>query len=82
MAVTFFVLAAYVVVEGVRSLLDGEEPESSTVGLVLLALSLIVMPVLAAQKKGGGKALGGDRLILADAAAMLRQSSTARPCSS
>ncbi|MDP3713735.1 MAG: cation transporter [Mycobacteriales bacterium] len=67
-AVTFFVLAAYVVIEGVRSLLDGEEPDSSTIGLVLLALSLIVMPVLAVQKKKVGAELGGDRLILADAA--------------
>lgn len=67
-AVTFFILAAYVIVEGVRSLLDGEEPDSSTVGLVLLGLSIIVMPVLAWQKRKVGAALGGDRLILADAA--------------
>ena len=67
-AVTFFVLAAYVSVEGVRSLLDGEAPDSSTVGLVLLATSIVVMPLLARAKRRVGLALGGDQLILADAA--------------
>ena len=67
-AITFFVLAAYVVVEGVRSLLDGEEPDTSVVGLVLLATSVVVMPLLAHAKRKVGKALGGDPLILADAA--------------
>ncbi|CCG02184.1 cation diffusion facilitator family transporter [Blastococcus saxobsidens] len=67
-AVTFFVLAAYVAVEGVRSLLDDEEPNTSTVGLVLLAASIVVMPLLARAKRRVGSALGGDPLILADAA--------------
>lgn len=66
-AVTFFVLAAYVTVEGIRSLLAGETPESSPVSVVVLVLSLIVMPVLAAAKKKVGTELG-DNLILADAA--------------
>lgn len=67
-AVTFFVLAAYVVLEGVRSLLNGEAPSSSTVGLVLLAASIVVMPLLARAKKRVALDLGGDQLILADAA--------------
>lgn len=67
-AVTFFLLAAYVTVEGARSLLDGEEPDSSTITIILLVASIIVMPVLAAAKKRVGLALGGDPLILADAA--------------
>ncbi|RKN50363.1 cation transporter [Micromonospora endolithica] len=67
-AVTFFVLAAYVVFEGVRSLIGGEEPDTSVVGLVLLAASVVIMPVLAAAKKRVAMRLGGDRLILADAA--------------
>lgn len=67
-AVTFFVLAAYVTVEGVRALVDGDEPDSSPVSIVLLVASIIVMPVLAAAKQRVGVALGGDRLILADAA--------------
>lgn len=66
-AVTFFVLAAYVTVEGVRSLAGGEAPGSSPVALILLATSVVVMPVLAAAKRRVGLALR-DNLILADAA--------------
>ena len=66
-AVTFFILAAYVTYEGIRSLLEGETPESSPVSVVVLVLSLIIMPILAAAKKKVGTALG-DNLILADAA--------------
>ena len=67
-AVTFFLLAGYVTVEGIRALVGGEEPDSSLVSIVLLVASIIVMPVLAAAKHRVGVALGGDRLILADAA--------------
>ena len=67
-AVTFFLLAAYVVVEGTRSLLGGEKPDASVVGLVLLVASVVVMPLLARAKRRVAHALGGDRLILADAA--------------
>ena len=67
-AVSFFVLAVYVTVEGVRSLTGREEPGSSVVGLALLVLSVLVMPVLAAAKRSVGQRLGGDPLILADAA--------------
>jgi divalent metal cation (Fe/Co/Zn/Cd) transporter len=67
-AVTFFVLAAYVTIEGIRALVGGETPDNSVVGIVLLASSVIVMPVLAREKRRVGEALGGDPLILADAA--------------
>lgn len=67
-AITFFVLAAYVTVEGVRALIVGEAPESSTVGIVLLVASVIIMPLLARAKRRVGLALGGDQVILADAA--------------
>lgn len=67
-AITFFVLAAYVVIEGIRSLIDGEAPDSSTIGIVLLVASIIVMPILAREKTKVARQLGGDRLILADAA--------------
>ncbi|WP_182112430.1 MULTISPECIES: cation diffusion facilitator family transporter [unclassified Actinotalea] len=66
-AVTFFVLAAYVVVEGVRSLVDGEGPERSPLAVGVLVASVIVMPVLAAAKRRVGLALA-DPLVLADAA--------------
>ena len=66
--VSFFALAAYVTVEGARSLIGGAKPDSSTIGIVLLAASVIVMPLLARAKRQVGIALGSDRLILADAA--------------
>lgn len=67
-AVTFFVLAAYVAFEGTRSLVGDDTPDHSTAGIILLVASVIVMPVLAAAKRRVGDALGGDQLILADAA--------------
>ncbi|ADG73339.1 cation efflux protein [Cellulomonas flavigena DSM 20109] len=66
-AVTFFVLAAYVTIEGIRSLIDGEAPDSSPLAIGLLVASIIVMPVLAAMKRTVGLRLK-DNLILADAA--------------
>ncbi|WP_277207225.1 cation diffusion facilitator family transporter [Isoptericola croceus] len=66
-AATFFLLAAWVTVEGVRALIAGEVPETSPVALGVLVASLVVMPVLAAAKYRVGRALG-DPLILADAA--------------
>ncbi|WP_236783064.1 cation diffusion facilitator family transporter [Arthrobacter sp. QXT-31] len=66
-AITFFILAAYITYEGIRSLIDGEAPESSPVSIGILVLSLIVMPFLAAMKKRVGARLR-DNLILADAA--------------
>lgn len=67
-AITFFVLAAYVVFEGARSLIEGETPDTSYVGLALLLASVIIMPLLARAKKRVGMQVGGDPLILADAA--------------
>lgn len=66
-AVTFFILAAYVTVEGIRRLVDGGAPDSSPLAIAILAASLVVMPVLAAAKRRVGLALR-DNLILADAA--------------
>ena len=66
-AVTLFALAGYVTVEGIRSLAAGDPPEHSTAGIVLLVLSVVIMPVLARAKRRVAVALGGDRLILADA---------------
>ena len=66
-AVSFFILAAYVTVEGIRNIASGERPRGSPVAVILLVASLIVMPLLAAAKKRLGRTLR-DNLILADAA--------------
>lgn len=60
---TFFVLAAYVVVEAVRDLfLVDAEAAGSGVGIVLAALSLAVMPVLALAKRRTADELGSPTL--------------------
>jgi divalent metal cation (Fe/Co/Zn/Cd) transporter len=66
-AITFFVLAAYVTVEGVRDLIEGSTPNTSIVGVVLTGLSIVVMPWLAHAKRKTGQAMN-SRLVIADAA--------------
>ena len=66
-ALTFFALAVYVTVEGVRDLVTGAVPEVSPAGIALTALSVVVMPLLARAKRRVGKEMG-SRLVLADAA--------------
>jgi divalent metal cation (Fe/Co/Zn/Cd) transporter len=61
-AVTFFILAAYVSFESVRDLLTGEKAETSMVGLILTAVSLVVMPVLAYKKRRLAREMGSASL--------------------
>ncbi|MXG91485.1 cation diffusion facilitator family transporter [Nocardioides flavescens] len=63
MAVSFFALAAYVAVESGRALVTGHEPESSTVGIVLAAASLVVMPFLSWAQRRTGRALGSGAVV-------------------
>ncbi len=67
-SITFFLLAAYIVIESIRSLVGDETPGQSPLGIGILIASVISMPILAAAKRRVGHALGGDPLILADAA--------------
>ena len=66
-AISFIILAAYLVIEGVLGLIRHEQPEHSLLGVIVLIASLIVMPLLWAAKRRIGRALG-DQLILSDAA--------------
>jgi divalent metal cation (Fe/Co/Zn/Cd) transporter len=66
-AATFFALAAYVLIEGIRDLVTGATPDTSVVGIVLTGLSIVVMPWLARVKRRVGLRLG-NRLVVADAA--------------
>jgi cation diffusion facilitator family transporter len=63
---TFFALAAYIAVEAIQGLASGEQPDTSTVGLILSLISLAVMPTLAYAKQQTGRALG-SRALQADA---------------
>ena len=49
-ALSFWLLAPYVAADSVHGLLAGHRPGSSTAGIALTALSLIVMPVLGRAK--------------------------------
>lgn len=66
-ALTFFVLAAYLLIQGVHDLLVAERPDTSPVGIVLTAASIVIMPTLAAAKRRVGLRMG-SRLVVADAA--------------
>lgn len=60
---SFFALAAFVAVESVRSLLAGHSPAPSPVGIVLAALSLLVMPFLSWAQRRTGQALGSGSVV-------------------
>ncbi|MDD7932718.1 cation transporter [Actinomycetospora straminea] len=62
-AVSFFALAAYVTVDAVRTLLGAGEAEPSTVGIVLAALSLAIMPVLSVAQRRAGRELGSSTAV-------------------
>jgi divalent metal cation (Fe/Co/Zn/Cd) transporter len=62
-AVSFFLLAAYVAFEAARSLILHEPPEASWPGIAIAALSLAVMPWLARQKRRVAATLGSRALV-------------------
>lgn len=59
-------LAVYIVVDSTRVLLTSSRPESSSLGIALTTLSLIVMPLLARAKLRVAASLG-SRALRADA---------------
>ncbi|MEX2308546.1 MAG: cation transporter [Pirellulales bacterium] len=62
--VSLVVLAAYVAYEAATSLYFGEPPRRSVVGLIIAALSLIVMPILFVLKQRTAKALESRSLAV------------------
>jgi divalent metal cation (Fe/Co/Zn/Cd) transporter len=60
---SFFALAAYVTVEALRTLVTGSEPERSTVGIVLVAVSVVVMPFLSWAQRRAGRELGSASAV-------------------
>jgi divalent metal cation (Fe/Co/Zn/Cd) transporter len=59
---SFLALAAYVAVDSALSLWHRERPDRSVIGTVVLALSVIVMPVLARAKRRVARELGSATL--------------------
>ncbi|MGI5283617.1 cation transporter [Nonomuraea polychroma] len=62
-AISFFALAAYVTFDAVRALLGVGEAEHSTPGLILAALSLLVMPFLSYAQRRAGRELGSASAV-------------------
>lgn len=60
---SFFALAAYVTFESVRALVLREEAERSTIGIVIAALSLAIMPTLSWAQRRTGRALGSTTVV-------------------
>jgi divalent metal cation (Fe/Co/Zn/Cd) transporter len=56
-AASFFILAAYVAVESIRSLVGGHEPDASWLGIGLAAFTAPTMPLLAHVKRRVGQKL-------------------------
>ncbi len=57
-AITFFLLAPYIIQDAIRTLMNGEHPASSWLGIGLSISSIIVMPLLGKAKQGIGQRLG------------------------
>ncbi len=62
-AATFFVLAAYVGIEAVRTLLGGDHPQASWVGIGLAAFTAPTMPLLARAKRRVGSKLNSSAAV-------------------
>jgi divalent metal cation (Fe/Co/Zn/Cd) transporter len=60
---SFFALAAYVTVEALRTLIGGHEPERSDVGIVLVAISVVIMPFLSWAQRRTGRELGSASAV-------------------
>ncbi|WP_310122365.1 cation transporter [Agrococcus sp. BE272] len=69
-AIAFFALAAYVSVDAVAALVTLEAADPSPVGVVIAALSVVVMPALAIAELRTGEELG-SRSVQADAKQLL-----------
>jgi cation diffusion facilitator family transporter len=64
-AITFFVLGAYVLFESVKKLLLREIPDPSIIGIIIAIISIVVMPILFYLKYKTGKQIK-SRSLMAD----------------
>ncbi|GAA1137433.1 cation transporter [Microbacterium natoriense] len=62
-AIAFFALAAYVTVSSALTLLGGTRPEHSTVGIILTAASVVVMPFLSLAERRAGREIGSATAV-------------------
>ena len=62
-SISFWLLAAYVTVEALRTLAAGHHPDASWVGISLAAFTAVTMPLLARAKRRVGHALGSSATV-------------------
>lgn len=62
-ALSFFGLAAFVTVDAIRSLLGYSEAEHSTIGIILAAISVAIMPAFSLFERRTGKELGSASAV-------------------
>lgn len=62
-AVAFFALAAYVIATSLMTLLGRVEAEHSTLGIMITALSVIIMPFLSLAERRAGRELGSATAV-------------------
>lgn len=62
-AVSYFVLVAYIAVEATRTLALGDRPETSWIGIGLAAFTAPTMPLLARAKRRVGRRLGSAATV-------------------
>ena len=80
--VAMLAVGLYIAVQGVRSLVGGAHPEASAFGVILAAVSLVVLPVLAWRKlevatRLASQALRGDGVLTGAAAVLAATTLTA-----
>ncbi len=62
-AVTFFLLGAYVLYESVKKLIFVEIPEPSLLGIIISIFSVIIMPILSFKKRDIGIQINSKALV-------------------
>lgn len=62
-AISFFILSAYVLYESIGKLIRQEIPEPSLPGIIIAIVSIIVMPILMMQKYRTGQSINSKALI-------------------
>lgn len=62
-AVSFFALAAWIIIDAVRHLFGDEQAEVSAVGIGLAAVSVVVMPLLVWAKRRTGRELNSATVV-------------------
>ena len=60
---SFFILAAYVTVESLRTLIDGQHPQASWIEIALAAFTAVTMPLLATAKRRVGRKLHSSATV-------------------